>query len=229
VNFAIIVEKNLNGSAKTLRSTVQPPPKKLTSQAKSLDSYLGKRIPEFEQKLIDKGLLDQVVPNSDSKKPVGNVSLWYAVGAELRQICADHKISGRRERRWLWDAIENLYASERIKRARRGRTRLHFEYCFRLSQLPRKIAIRLNWSEWVYFFDSPTVREDDRADKWLMRTATKAANIDRRLFRRFTENLNKRIRRKDTSVLSTAELYKLYDQAWKATKRELKATAERAK
>ena len=127
MDFAIITEKNLDGSVRTLRSTVHPPPRELEERAKTLDAHLARRIPSIEAKLVKGGLLDEAVPNPGSKKALGNVLLWHALGKELDRICREKHVTGRRERRWLWDAIESLYATERIKRARRGRTRLHFE------------------------------------------------------------------------------------------------------
>lgn len=228
MDFAIITEKHPEGAARTLRSTVHPPPPELQKRAAALDSFLSRRIKEIEAGLAKAGLLDEGAARRGSDKPKGNVSLWHALGRELNRICREWHVAGRRERRWLWEAIENIHATERIKRARRGRTRLHFEYCYRLAQFPLETAARLNWSEWVYFFDSPTVREEQRADEWLRRTVAAAPHIDRRLFRRLTENLNRRIRGMDTSVLSKKELFALYAAVWKATTREI-GRAARAK
>ena len=44
--------------------------------------------------------------------------MWHALGSEFGRVCDEQAITGRRERRWLWEAIENLYATERIKRDR---------------------------------------------------------------------------------------------------------------
>jgi len=217
MNHAIIIEKYADGTIKTMRSTAQPPPPALFKQAKTLDLYLAKTIRKIEEQLKSAGLIET---NADKKSP-GNVKLWHAVGKELGAICDKVKITGRRERRWLWEAIENLYASERIKRAKRERTRLHFEYCYRLSNFPISLASKLNWSEWVYFFDSPTVREEGRIDIWLRKLITSEQQVSRALFRRFTENLNKRIKRMDTTVLNEKELFAIYQQVWKATAAEI--------
>jgi hypothetical protein len=148
------------------------------------------------------------------------VLLWHALGQKLRAICEEKLIIGIRERRWLWEAIANIHASERIKRARRGRARDHFEYCYRLSLYPIEFAKRINWSEWVYFFDSLTVREERRVDEWLTTLVKRGELIDRKVFRPFTQNLNKRIQDLDTSELTADELFSIYDKVWQETKSE---------
>lgn len=159
--------------------------------------------------------MDEQIPNSSDRKNQGNVLLWYALGLELRKICKEKEITGRRERRWLWEAIENIHATDRIIRASRGRTRSHFEYCFRLSQFPINFAKQLNWSEWVYFFDSRTVREEPRIDKWLETLVERNEVINRNNFRQFTQLLNKRIRKLDTSILTQKELFEIYNDIFK--------------
>jgi hypothetical protein len=220
MEIAIITEKYGDGRAKTIRSTI-PLSTELRKQAERLDSKLQRRMQELEAKLIGEGLLGQDIPRAGSPKSRGSVDLWYSVGKQLSGIVKEERIKGPRERRWVWEAIENLHATERVKRASRGRTRMHFEYCYRLGQFPVEVAKKMHWSEWVYFFDSLTVREEPRADKWLRIKIQQDAAVDRIMFRRFTENLNKRIRRMDTSVLSEKELAHVYDQVWSATKTDL--------
>jgi hypothetical protein len=220
MSFAIITEKFSGGDVRTLRSSVIPPSPDMIEKAKALDKYLGRKIPTVEKELIDKGLLDSTIPNSGSLRKEGNVELWHFLGSKLRAICEEREITGLRERRWLWEAIERLYATERIKRAGRGRARSHFEYCYRLSNFPLEFAKRLNWSEWVYFFDSRTVREENRADEWLMAFIGSTERIGREDFRRFTQHLNQRLKNLDTSVLSQDELFSLYGRIWQETSME---------
>lgn len=152
----------------------------------------------------------------------GNVVLWHTLGIKLREICNEKEIMGRRERYWLWEAIENIHVTDRIRRAKRGRTRSHFEYCYRLSQFPIDFAKQLNWSEWVYFFDSRTVREEPRIDDWLKTLVDRDEKISRELFRFFTQSLNKRIQKLDTSILTKEELFTIYDENFEKAKNELK-------
>lgn len=219
MDFAIIVRKYADGSAETLRSTKHPPTAELHTQARELDRYLHTRVYKIESSLAAKGLVAKEIHHAEPQ--AGNVEVWYALGRELREICTKLGIDNQRERRWLWEAIQNLHASARIKRVERRRGRNHFEYCFRLAGFPKPVAAKLNWGEWVYFFDSLTVREEPRADEWLARKA-KGMNIDRRLFRRFTQNLNRRIRKLDTTVLRREELFRIYDDVWMKTGDEIR-------
>jgi len=215
--LAIISEKYADGRSKTVRTT-EPLSPALSKQAEELDKYLRNAVKQMEVSLINEGILDQAIPDAGSSKSRGSVALWHAVGMQLREIADRARVGGARERRWLWEAIDNLHSTERLRRARRGKTRLHFEYCYRLAAFPEPTAAKLNWSEWVYFFDSLTVREEPRADEWLRRVLDEDHTLSRVAFRRFTENLNRRIRKMDTSILTDAELSALYSEVWDATK-----------
>jgi hypothetical protein len=212
MEFAIITEKDTKGRA-TMRSTA-PLTSELEKQAKALDKYLEKKIPEIEKDLVAKGLLPENARANDHKQKRKVVFLWHTLGTELRAICQHEGIIGRRERRWLWEAVENIYSTQRIRRAARGHTRVHFEYCYRLSGFPLEFAEQVNWSEWVYFFDSRTVREELRIDDWLRTLVAQGQKINRRIFRGFVQHLNKRVRDLDTSELSQDELFLIYGAVW---------------
>jgi hypothetical protein len=213
MDLAIITEKYGDGRVKVLRSTTAPT-LELRAAAEKLDKDLAQRMARLEKALIREGQIDEAIPPIGSTKARGSVELWYAVGSELRSIVDAYDIRGARERRWLWEALSKLHATERINRVSRGRTRQHFEYCYRLAQFPLDIAHKMYWSEWVYFFDSLTVREEPRADRWLEQKLEGDRSIDRPSFRRFTETLNRRVKMTDTSVLSDQELVQLYDDVW---------------
>jgi hypothetical protein len=225
MEIAIVTEKDPDGHIRTIRSTTGLLTPELNEQAKALDEYLTRRIPEIEQELIDEGLLSQTTPESISRQARGGVRLWHALGAKLRALCDQRGIVGRRERRWLWDAVENIYSTPRIKRAKRGRTRVHFEYCYRLSRFPIEFAEQVKWSEWVYFFDSRTVREDPRIDDWLFARVQQGQRVSRALFRQFVVRLNERVRNLDTSELSREELFLIYDTTWKKTSQAVTSSA----
>jgi hypothetical protein len=221
VELAVITERNADNTVRRMRSSVQPPTSAMAEQAEELDRDLRVRMESLQASLERQGLVDGASGR-------GSVELWYAVGKALDAIVRSHEIKGIRYRRWLWDALDNIPAGEALKRARRGRTRLHFEYCYRLAQFPENVAKKMNWSEWVYFFDSPTVRDEPRADQWLAATVEAEPQIDRQTFRRFAEALNSRIKRKDTTVLSDRELFAHYQAAWDETKQHQSlALAER--
>jgi hypothetical protein len=217
MDIAIITEKDSTGRIKTIRSTAGILTHELEEYAKVLDEHLAQRIPQIEKELIDMGVLEKTIPKNDSKQGKGDVLLWHSLGNRLSALCKEEGILERRERRWLWEAIENIHATRRIIRAARGRTRLHFEYCYRLSNVPIEFAEQINWSEWVYFFDSRTVRDEPRIDEWLLTLINRGEKIDRKIFRRFVQQLNKRIKNLDTSELSKEELFPIYDKVWTQT------------
>jgi len=215
----IITERLATGEPRVLSNQLAPR-RSLVEQAEKLDKLLRAEVQELETSLVARDLLPDEVPPEGAKLPRGDVRLWHATGTGLRMIAERHGFGGARERRWLWEAIYNLHATSRIKRAERGRNRNHFEYCFRLGKIPLRLAERIKWSEWVYFFDSTSIRGETRADEWLQGVLAKHERVTRQRFRNFSERLNDRIRRLDTSVLSREELYALYDEAWASTEQK---------
>jgi len=218
MDIAIITKKE---PRTTIRSTGGFLTEELEESAEILDNYLAKRIPQIEQELISLGVLEKTIPKDQTKLGRGDVLLWHSLGKKLRSLCQEKKILGRKERRWLWEAIENIHATRRILRAARGRTRIHFEYCYRLSKVPLEFADQVNWSEWVYFFDSRTVREESRIDDWLLKLVNRGEKINRKNFRQFVERLNKRVKKLDTSELNQEELFLIYEELWNQTKQTI--------
>jgi hypothetical protein len=49
MGFSIITDKYSGGNVKTQRSSPFPPTPQMDAQAKVLDAYLGKRVPEIER------------------------------------------------------------------------------------------------------------------------------------------------------------------------------------
>jgi hypothetical protein len=207
LEFAIITEKHAHGRV-NFKSNA-PLTADLQKQAEAFDKYLGSRVPEIIRELRYEGLLKS--KGKVQRTDEGSVRLWHALGKKLRKICYEAGIEGRRERRWLWEALENVYPTEPIKRVSRGKGRIHFEYCYRLSKFSIDSTKQLHWS---YFFDSKTVREEERIDDWLIALMEKGTTISRAAFRLFVQDLNKRIKKLDTSELSTEELYNIYDSEW---------------
>jgi hypothetical protein len=213
MDVAIITDTTPTGGP-LIRSSVAAPGQRLFEEAERLDRTLRTEVRDLEMSLVEKGLLAELPNESATSAGRGAVALWHALGVGLREIADRHLLTGPRERRWLWEAIEKRHASPRVLRAGRGRNRNHFEYCFRLSRFPIELANQLQWSEWVYFFDSRTVREEQRIDDWLVQRLRGPGRISRAEFRRFSEALNARLRTLDTSVLSNGELFRIYDEAF---------------
>jgi len=213
MELGIITRRSPTGEPVILTNQAAPRGS-LVAQAERLDKALRTEVLGLEDSLVARGLLPEESGSEARGQPRGDVKLWHATGVGLRRIAEKHDFGGTRERRWLWEAIYNIHATSRIKRAERGRNRNHFEYCYRLGRIPLPLAERIQWSEWVYFFDSTTIRGETRADEWLQSLLAKREKVTRQVFRKFFEILNTRIRNLDTSVLSRTELYAIYDAAW---------------
>lgn len=226
MELGIITQRSATGEP-TILTNQAAPRGSLVEQAERLDKALHTEVRELEASLVGRGLIRDEGDPERTGSSRGDVELWHAVGVGLYRIAAKHDFGGTRERRWLWEAIYNLHASPSIKRAERGRNRNHFEYCYRLGRIPLPLAKRIKWSEWVYFFDSTTIRGETRADDWLQSVLSKRENITRQSFRKFSERLNERIHDLDTSVLTRRELYDLYDGAWSAAAAETATRTER--
>ena len=220
VAVAIATGKDESGNL-IIRSMGFPLTDDQINQAKKLDHYLSIRIPEIERELKE-----EARKAKRKKLKHGDVLTWHTLGAKLRIICDEYSISAARERQWLWHSLQNLHATDFIKKKERGKTRNHFEYCYELSRFPIEFASLIKWSEWVYFFDSRMVREDRRVTDWLYKKAQADRSLGRQHFRRFVQKLNKRIGHLDTSVLSDAELFAICDSVWTEVDQELAVAPE---
>jgi len=220
VAVAIATGKDEAGSL-IIRSMVFPLTDEQIAQAKKLDRYLSIRVPEIERELKE-----EARKAKRKKLRQGDVLSWHSLGAKLRAICEEYSINAARERQWLWQSLQNLHASDFIKKKERGKTRNHFEYCYELSRFPIEFASLIKWSEWVYFFDSRMVREDSRVTDWLYKKAQADQSLGRQHFRRFVQKLNKRIGHLDTSVLTDGELFAICDTVWGEVDQELAVAHE---
>lgn len=221
ISLGFAIATRIENGTLMYSSTVIPPPEEDMDRAKELGQHLSVKIPE-----IEKNLKSEFRRARGRKHRPGDARMWRTLGEELGRICKTYSVENARERQWLWEAIQNLYASDFIKKKERGKTRNHFEYCYQLAQFPSEFSDQINWSEWVYFFDSRAVREDQRTVVWLKRKVEASSAVDRREFRRFIERLNKRIQKLDTSVLTDDELFEIYDSVWSQVVLEVKAAAQ---
>jgi hypothetical protein len=199
-----------------------PLTKEQVKQAEELDNYLSKRIPGIERELKTEARK----PKKKRKSRGGDVMIWHSLGTKLRDICNKYSINAAREREWLWESLQNLHASDYIKKKQRGKTRNHFEYCFELARFPIEFASLIKWSEWVYFFDSKTVHEDKRVTDWLYKKAEAERSLGRQHFRKFVQKLNRKIGPLDTSVLTDSELFSMCEAIWNEIDKEIILTPE---
>ena len=120
-----------------------------------------------------------------------------------------------------------LHVPEELLAKDRGPNRLHLEYCFRLAGFPKDKAIRMNWGEWVYLFDSPQINREQRFDNWFetkMRDQPdKLTRTDVRILAQSTNALLGDIETKD---LSDEQIERCYDTAWLIKENFRKKTRE---
>lgn len=207
--MAIITAKDPKGNPAKIKSIIFPPTKEEGEVAFKFDAVIKKRIPSIEKELIDEGLLDSEIPNQRRLPRGGNIKLWFTLGKRLREIVKDSKLVKPKEYRWALEAVK-MYATPRILRKDRG-SRLHLDYCIRVSELPWDFVKKLNWDDWVFFLDSKSLRQEPRTDKWLQSRIEKLGKLDRSKFRELAKRLNGEFKDIDTSLYSDRELFSIYD------------------
>jgi hypothetical protein len=207
--MAIIVKKDSRG-APEFKSLSFPPSQSERELAHELDLLLQRRIPEIENELIEKGFLKSDLPDEAAPARGGNIALWWNLGSLLKPIVEDERLVKPKERRFLWEALR-MYATARIQRVDRGPSRVHWDYCYRVSKFPWQFVSRLNWDDWVFFVDSKSLRQEPRIDEWLQHRMKQVTGLNRQEFRTLARELNRVFKGKDTSVFSDKELFAIYD------------------
>jgi len=210
--MAVIVEKDERGNAVKVRSLTFPPAREEEELASELDELLRRRIPEIEAELVVAGLLSPEMPSAERPVSGGDTRLWYELGKRLGPMLNDDRLVKPGERTWVYEAMR-MYGTRRILRKDRGPTRLHLDYCYRLSRFPWEFAQRLRWGDWVFFIDSRSLRQEPRVDKWLLTRIERIGTLGRAHFRKLAQELNAIFKGKDTGVFSDQELFARYDRA----------------
>lgn len=208
--MAVIVEKNSQDGAR-LKAISFPPSAEERDLALELDTLLQERIPAIETELIGMGLLPLEISFEEMPSRGGNIALWWNLGRLFQPIVDDKRLVKPKERRFLWEAIR-MYATRRIQRVDRGPSRIHWEYCYRVSKFPWEFVKRLSWDDWVFFLDSKSLRQEQRVDDWMHSRMEKLSELSRKEFRSLTREINQKFKNKDTSVFSDSELSEIYDQ-----------------
>lgn len=208
--MAVIVEKNNQDGAR-LKAISFPPSAEERDLALELDARLQERVPAIEAELVGMGLLPLEIPTDEIPSRGGNVALWWNLGRLFQPIVDDKRLVKPKERRFLWEAIR-MYATRRIQRVDRGPSRIHWEYCYRVSKFPWEFVKRLSWDDWVFFLDSKSLRQEQRVDDWMHSRMEKLSELSRKEFRSLARAINQKFKNKDTSVFSDPELFGIYDQ-----------------
>ncbi len=181
-------------------------------RALQLDKVLAKRIPKIEKEWGRKR-----IEKKGGRKI--NIKEAYRIGKKLSKIVDDEDLVSPNERRWVWKTIRGMYLSTTSIKTR-SRTRDDLEYFYMASKFPFAFIKNFSWDSWRRFLDSPSLREDERFEKWLKEKVKNSGEVTRSFIRKFTKNLFALIKKKDTTVLSDQELFDIYNTAWNLSLQE---------
>jgi len=199
--MAVIVSKQIDGKA-VMKAVPFSFSREEERLAHELDSLLSRRIPEIERELA----VADLIPSNGESGRRGSTELWWTLGRKLAPIVDNKRLVKPSEQQLVWDAIK-IYASPRILRSDRGSTRIHLEYCYRLGKFPWDLAEQMHWDDWVFYFDSKSLRRERRIDRWLTEQIGWIRMLSREQFRDLAKNLNARFKDKDTEVFTSRELF----------------------
>ena len=167
-------------------------------KARQFDDLVKGSLGELEARLKMSGLL-----YSSSK-----VEAYWEFGATVRKLMESVDPA---EVRLFWQNVE-MNASKALLAENRGPNRNHVAYCARLAGYPKVLALRREWSEWVFIFDSPSVNQEPRFDEWDRSQLTADPSYaSRRQTRAFIQCLNAVLRKVETKELSKPELERCYE------------------
>jgi len=183
----------------------------LREQAERLDEFLSKKIKEIEKEVRSIGLLKL-------KGKKGEViKLWYEVGKQL-EFVLDTSIVPAEDREFMWRALYDhagsLAPGPVTKRAEREPETSHFSYCYMLSRFPWEFVVMAgDWTSWSEFFDRKETKNDRRIIEWLGKKAEESSFKSRQNWLRpLTKAIHKQFEKKDTTVFSNEELFKILDK-----------------
>lgn len=169
------------------------------NKAIQLNNLVRKKMEQLFKKLQN----SKVVSGNRNRN---KVEAYWEFGNILRKIVFDSNLVDPSERKLLWQNVR-LHAPEGLLAKDRGPNRIHIAYCFRLAGYPKKLALKREWSEWVYLFDSPFVNSEERFDDWDKNKIEKEKNYtSRENTRLFIQCLNSVLKDLETKDLNDDEL-----------------------
>ena len=210
--MAIIIDKDEDGnsiyqSAKGLGGS-----KEEQDNAIELDLLIKKKMDELSDSLEKSNLIFK-------KSARSKVEAYWNLGRALKEIYDKSGLVDPNELKLFW-INARMHAPEGLLAKDRGPNRLHVGYCFRLAGYPKEMALRREWSEWVYLFDSPFVNNEHRFDEWDKRKIGEEAEYtNRESTRLFIQCLNSALRNIETGDLEESELIRCYEGSWLLTKK----------
>ena len=145
------------------------------------------------------------------KNARNKVEAYWEFGATLGNLFLNSGLVDNTEKKLFWMNVE-MNTREELLAKNRGPNRIHVAYCFRLAGYPKELALKREWSEWVFLFDSPTVNSEDRFDRWdASQLKTDSSYPSRENTRSFIRCLNSVLKNVETRELSDEELFRCYE------------------
>lgn len=181
-------------------------------RAEKLDQLIESKINKIKFVAKRKGLLKL-------KQKTGVLDLWYLVGENLQFIDKSDLILAEDKKficEAIWYHVEKI-APELIpgkQKKRRGTYRDHFLQCFKIGKFSKEVAKKAgSWSDWVEFFDSSTINEDNRILDWVIKKCNSEITKNYWL-KSFYRLLKREFIGKISTVFSNAELNNRLEQVW---------------
>lgn len=220
--MAVIIKYDSEGNPviRSLRGVGIPDEER--ERAYKLDKLLKEELEELDKRL--KRARVSVKRGSKNK-----AEAYWELGAVLRKIFFESGLVEAAEMPLFW-LNARICTPKNLRAEDRGPNRIHVAYCFRLAGYPKEYALKREWSEWVYLFDSPSVNKEPRFDKWdqnKMREDSKY--LSRKSMRLFIQCLNLMLKGIETSDLTDEELTRCYESAWLLSKKLLEKFEEEIK
>lgn len=147
------------------------------------------------------------------------VEAYWRFGTVLRKIFFESGLIEPSEKKLFWLNVR-LHTPHELLAKDRGPNRMHIAYCFRLAGYPKKLALKREWSEWVYLFDSPFINSEERFDNWdKTKIETEHDYTPRENTRFFIQCLNSILKDVETKDLTDEELIRCYEGSWSLSKK----------
>lgn len=180
-------------------------------KAIKLNELVAKEISSLADRLKKSKIL--VGKNARSK-----VEVYWEFGSVLRKIFFDSGLIDPAEKKLFWSNVK-MHTPEWLLAKDRGLNRIHIAYCFRLAGYPKELALKKEWSEWVYLFDSPFINSEDRFDDWdKIKIENEQDYTTRENTRLFIQCLNSILKDIETKDLSDEELIRCYEGSFELSK-----------
>jgi hypothetical protein len=222
--MAVIIKYNEEGSP-IISSYGKVATNQEQENAVELDKQLKSAIPKIEPDLVKESLL----PKTGNAKPGIANETWWELGKRIAAEIDNNDLMKSSDWKLIWEAIE-LYCSERIKKADRGKNRKHVHICYRYSKFPKNKALKIKWAEWADYFGKPVLSKDPRADIWIKKNIDRVTLLKRDEFRGMTKYFVEQVCKRgkiELSAKSDEKFYELWDNGFQKYLENIKENGKR--